>query len=53
VEQQRNDMSASAMAEFLDQPDAYPVEEIEAALERLRRDGDYDRMVRQAPAQNM
>jgi hypothetical protein len=38
-------MGAAAIAEFLDQPDAYSVEEIKAAIKRLTRDGDCTRMV--------
>lgn len=47
AQQRRNDMSATAIAEFLDLPNAYPVEQIEAAIERLRADGHYDRIVAQ------
>jgi hypothetical protein len=46
----RDDMSAEAMAAFLDMPDNYPVDAIAQALDQLRADGDYDRIVNEAVA---
>jgi hypothetical protein len=40
AQQHRNDIGAAAIAEFLNQPDAYPVADIEAALATLRSDGE-------------
>jgi SLT domain-containing protein len=45
VRERRNDMSAEAMANFLALPEQYPVEAIARALDQLRADGDYDRIV--------
>jgi len=48
AEQHRNDMSAEAIAEFLDTPDDYPADEIAQALDQLRASGDYDLIVNEA-----
>jgi hypothetical protein len=48
AQERRNDMSAEAIAEFLSNPYAYPVEAIASALEQLRASGDYDRIVNEA-----
>ena len=44
-------MSAEAIAAVLDRPDDYPVDEIAQALDQLRANGDYDRIVNEAAPQ--
>ena len=48
VRERRNDMSAEAMAAFLDKPHFYSADAIAAALEELRASGEYDRIVAEA-----
>jgi hypothetical protein len=45
AKERRNDMSAEAIADLINMPDNYPVEEIRLALDQLRASGDYDRIV--------
>jgi hypothetical protein len=48
AKERRNDMSAEAIAKFLDTPDDYPADEIAQALDQLRASGDYDLIVNEA-----
>jgi hypothetical protein len=48
VQERRNDLSEEAIAAFLDKPEFYPVSVIAQALDRLREDGTYDRIVHTA-----
>jgi hypothetical protein len=50
AKERRNDMSAEAIAEFLNMPGDYPPEEIAQALDQLRASGDYDLIVNEAVA---
>jgi len=48
AKERRNDMSAEAIAELINMPDDYPIEEIRLALDQLHASGDYDRIVNEA-----